>query len=183
VLGCSEKPEDVLDLAECTKRGISYVKRITGGGTVLQTYGVLNYSFTAPDPGHLDIRQTFERGAEFVKAGLAQLGIRSEHRGISDVAVGDRKISGNAQARKWRAILLHGTVLVDINYELVEAVLKHPPKEPDYRGQRSHKDFIITLNDLGITESASVVEESFVVAARQILGDLSAVSRIDDSNI
>ena len=161
VLGCGDKPEVALDIDECERRGIGWVKRVTGGGTVLQTSGVLNYSYTAPAPGCQGIRKTFERGAEFIRSGLAQLGIEAQHCGISDVAVGDRKISGNAQARKWKAVLLHGTVLVDIDYDLVEAVLKYPAKEPDYRRHREHRKFMVTLRDLGVTASAAEIEAAF----------------------
>jgi len=165
VLGCGDKPEVALNLDECKRRGVGWVKRVTGGGTVLQMPGVLNYSYTAPDPGFLDIRRTFEQGAEFIKSGLAQLGIEAQQRGISDVAVGGRKISGNAQARKWRAILLHGTILVDVDYDLVAAVLRHPAKEPDYRRHRCHGEFIVTLRDLGVIASAAEIEAAFARAA------------------
>lgn len=165
VLGCGDKPEEALDLDECGRRGVDHVKRVTGGGTVLQMAGVLNYSYTAPDPGCLDIRRTFEQGTAFVKEALAFLGVDAQPRGISDLAVGNLKISGNAQARKWRAILLHGTILVDIDYDLVEAVLRHPAKEPDYRRRRSHREFMVTLRDLGVTASVAEIEIAFGRAA------------------
>lgn len=165
VLGCADKPEVALNVDECERRGIGWVKRVTGGGTVLQTPGVLNYSYTAPDPGNLDIKKTFEQGARFLGRGLAGLGIEAHCCGISDIAVGDRKISGNAQARKWRSILLHGTVLVDVDFELIEAVLKHPAREPDYRSHRSHRDFLVTLRDLGVAASREEMEVAFARAA------------------
>ena len=166
VLGCGDKPEEALDLGECHKRGIGYVKRVTGGGTVLQTSGVFNYTYTAPDSGCLDTAKTFEQGAELVIRALSQFNISAEKQGISDVAVGNLKISGNAQARKWKAILLHGTLLVDVDTELMNAVLRHPRKEPDYRRRRSHSDFIVTLADLGIRASNAEVEAAFTWAAQ-----------------
>ncbi len=165
VLGCGDKPEKTLNLEECARRGVGWLKRVTGGGTVLQTPGVLNYSYTAPDSGCPDIRRTFEQGAEFIRCGLSQLEVDARHCGISDAAVGDRKVSGNAQARKWRSILLHGTVLVDLDFDLVEAVLKHPAKEPDYRVHRSHREFMVTLRELGLTASAAEIEAAFARAA------------------
>lgn len=170
VLGCADKPETALDLDECARRGVEVIKRITGGGTVLQTPGVLNYSYTAPDPGSLDIHKVFRRGAILVVDALARLGISARHRGISDIAVGERKISGNAQARKWHAILLHGTVLVDIDYDLLEAVLRHPTREPDYRQGRKHSDFIVTLRDLGVEACREDVENAFACAAEGCFG-------------
>jgi lipoate-protein ligase A len=164
VLGCGDKPDLALNLDECRKRGIDWVKRVTGGGTVLQTSGVFNYSYTAPDSGLMDMDRVFRQGADLVVKALAQFGISARQRGISDVAVGNLKISGNAQARKWRAVLLHGTLLVDIDRELMEAVLKHPSKEPDYRDGRSHSEFIVTLNDIGVFAGAAQLEHAFASA-------------------
>jgi lipoate-protein ligase A len=170
VLGCGDKPEIVLNLKECERRGIGWIKRVTGGGTVLQTPGVLNYSYTEPDSGRMDMDRVFRQGADMIINALAQFGISARQRGISDVAVDDLKISGNAQARKWKAVLLHGTLMVNINHELMEAVLRYPPKEPDYRHGRSHSDFIVTLNDLGITPDNALLENAFASAAVEIFG-------------
>lgn len=165
VLGCGDKPEMALDLEECKCRGVGWIKRITGGGTVLQSRGVLNYSYTAPDPGGLDIKKTFEYGARFIISGLAEFGIDACYRGISDAAVGERKISGNAQARKWRSILLHGTVLVDLDFDMLTAVLKHPAREPDYRRGRDHRDFLTTMRNLHVSASQEAIEQAFARCA------------------
>ncbi len=165
VLGCGDKPEKALNLDQCERRGIGWAKRVTGGGTVLQTPEVFNYSYTAPDSGCFDMRLVFEQGAELVVCALARLGVNAQQRGISDVAVGDLKISGNAQARKWKAVLLHGTLLIDTDRELMEAILRHPLREPDYRSGRAHSDFIITLNDLGVVAGEEQVENAFASAA------------------
>lgn len=168
VLGCADKPETALNLHECERRGVGWVKRVTGGGTVLQAPGVFNYSYTAPSHGQMDMRRTFERGTELVVGILAQLGVSAQQRGVSDVAVGDLKISGNAQARKWRSVLLHGTVLVDVDYDLLEAVLRHPHREPDYRQGRSHRDFLTSLRDLGVDASFVDVERAAANAAKRL---------------
>ncbi len=170
VLGCGDKPETALDLQECANRGVGWIKRVTGGGTVLQSRGILNYSYTAPDPGGLDIKRTFEDGARFIIAGLAEFGVDACYRGISDVAIGERKISGNAQARKWRAILLHGTVLVDIDFELLAAVLRHPAREPDYRRGRDHRDFLTTMRNLHVCASHDLIEQTFARCAKVFAG-------------
>jgi lipoate-protein ligase A len=171
VLGCGDKPEKELNLEACSRLGVPYVKRVSGGGTVLQTSGVLNYSYTAPDHGLIDIRQKFVLGAKYVEYALLQLGIQSQQRGTSDIAIGDRKISGNAQARKWHSVLLHGTILVEMDYNLAEAVLSHPSREPAYRQKRSHREFMVTLRDLGVKESRLEIEEIFLRAASIFMED------------
>jgi len=164
VLGCADKPEKCLRLDECRRRGVDWATRVTGGGAVLQTSEVFNYTLTAPDPNRVDIHRIFEWGGAYVIRALSKLGVRAERRGISDVAVDGRKISGSAQARKWKATLLHGTLIVDLDRELLEAVLKQPLKEPDYRAGRSHRDFVTTLADLGNSWSRDEVTQAFIAA-------------------
>ena len=168
VLGYSERPERVADLSMCRRLGIGVIPRVTGGGAVLQTAGVLNYSLTAPAPQTFDLGAVFALGAHLLVGTLASLGVSASARGTSDVAVGDRKISGNAMARRWGGLLLHGTLLCDLDLELVEACLRHPPREPDYRRGRSHRDFLTSLRTLGVVATPGEVEAAFLDAAREL---------------
>lgn len=180
VMGSNERPEKVADVEACTKYGVGLVKRCSGGGTVLQTEGVLNYSLITPAPNNLDLKAGFRQGSEVVCAILAAFGITGVPRGTSDIAVGDRKISGNAQARRWRALLVHGTLLVDFDFELAERLLSHPLREPEYRQRRSHRDFLVTLHALGISADRALIEQVAVDAARQLfrVGKQGASDRI-----
>jgi lipoate-protein ligase A len=65
--------------------------------------------------------------------------------GISDLTVGGRKFSGNAQYRKRTFVLVHGTVLLDFDLALMERYLRLPARQPEYRGNRSHREFVANL--------------------------------------
>jgi lipoate---protein ligase len=65
--------------------------------------------------------------------------------GHTDLALGGRKFSGNAQRRKRRALLFHGTFLWGFDLSLVGRFLKFPSRQPDYREGRSHDDFLTNL--------------------------------------
>jgi lipoate-protein ligase A len=176
VMGSNERAEQVIDSAACTRLGVDVLKRCTGGGTVLQTSGVLNYSLITPAPAHLNLKAAFRQGADLVCAILATFGVSGVAQGTSDVAVGDRKISGNAQARRWRALLVHGTLLVDFDFDLAETVLLHPPREPEYRRGRGQRDFLTTLRELGIKADRRSIEKVAVEAAQQVFGQIKTGS-------
>ncbi|HLI64080.1 MAG TPA: lipoate--protein ligase family protein [Terriglobales bacterium] len=171
VMGSNEHAEQVVDAAACARLGVDVLKRCSGGGAVLQTSGVLNYSLVTPAPDHLNLKAGFRLGTDVICAVLAAFGITGVPQGTSDVAIGDRKISGNAQARRWKAMLVHGTLLVDFDFELAEAVLHHPPREPQYRRGRSHRDFLITLRELGIQADRRSIERVAIQAARHVFGN------------
>ena len=172
VMGSNERPEQVVDAEACARLGLVVLKRSTGGGTVLQTGDVLNYSLTTPAPPSLDPKCGFRPGLDLVCAILEAFGVVGRPEGTSDVAVGDRKISGNAQARRWKAIIVHGTLLVDFDYDLADAVLKHPPREPAYRRRRNHRDFLVTLRSLGVKSDHCAIERAAIEAAHRVFGAL-----------
>jgi lipoate-protein ligase A len=176
VMGSNQHAEQVVDSAACTRLGVDVLKRCTGGGTVLQTSGVLNYSLVTAAPGPLDLKAGFRPGLDVVCAILAAFGVTGVPQGTSDVAVGDRKISGNAQARRWKALLVHGTLLVDFDFDLAEGVLLHPPREPEYRRGRGHRDFLITLRELEIQADRGSIEKEAIEAAQQVFGPVTTCS-------
>lgn len=65
--------------------------------------------------------------------------------GTSDLAAGQRKFSGNAQQRKKRFLLHHGTLLYSLDFIRVARYLRLPPREPEYRAGRSHDQFLCNL--------------------------------------
>ena len=65
--------------------------------------------------------------------------------GHTDLSHDGLKFSGNAQKRKLKAFLFHGTFLLGLDPGMVEQTLRMPSKEPGYRANRSHRDFIVNL--------------------------------------
>jgi lipoate-protein ligase A len=83
-------------------------------------------------------------------AGIAPLRPEARFLGTCDLVLehptaGARKFSGNSLrvGRNW--MLYHGTLLVDMNLELIARLLNHPPREPEYRAGRPHTDFLTNL--------------------------------------
>jgi lipoate-protein ligase A len=166
VAGFSEKVDQAVNVGACRMLGVDVLRRSTGGGSVLQTGGVFNYSFVRPLNRMLDPRRAFRFGTDLIIAVLKSLGLTGRPEGISDVAIGDRKISGNAQAQRRRALIVHGTLLVDFDYDLAGKVLPYPTREPDYRRGRGHREFLISLQELGVNPNS--IEQKAVEAARSV---------------
>lgn len=149
VLGRTSRMADDVDLATCEKDNLPILRRASGGGTVLQGPGCLSYAFVLPLEWHPDlasIRTTNRFVLERIAATLRRWEPTTSFRGISDLAIGDRKISGNAQRRTRNALLLHGTILHGMRVDLVSRYLKHPSRQPDYRSDRPHGTFLRTIN-------------------------------------
>jgi lipoate-protein ligase A len=117
---------------------------------VLQGPGCLNYSLILriDGPG-LDLMTIPAANCQIMNRQCAALekvlGRKVEVKGHTDLAVGNLKFSGNAQRRRRAFLIFHGTFLLGLNLELVEAMLRRPPREPDYRLGRGHREFLTNL--------------------------------------
>jgi lipoate-protein ligase A len=66
--------------------------------------------------------------------------------GHTDLCHNGQKFSGNSQRRRRHFLLFHGTFLLNFDVALVESLLFFPSKQPDYRQDRTHLDFLVNLN-------------------------------------
>ena len=150
VLGRIGREEDDVNAGQAGKDGIDILRRSSGGGTVVQGPGCLNYAFVLNKDKrtHLnDLRASYEWISTHIIASLAGQGIKAGFRPISDIAVieGDKKFSGNAQRRGKTHILHHGTILIDFDLDLISTYLQMPKDVPEYRKMRGHKDFVTNI--------------------------------------
>jgi len=149
VVGYANKIASEVNLEICRKNKIPVLRRCSGGGTVLQGPGCLNYSLVLQIDG-ANALQSITATNQFVmerhrETLSAVLDLPVQCRGLTDLSIGEKKFSGNAQRRKRQALIFHGTFLLDFDLSLVQKFLSMPSKEPDYRLERSHQDFLINL--------------------------------------
>ena len=147
-LGYTNRAEIEANVPACERENVPILRRVSGGGTVLQGPGCLNYALVHPiAPGEtLNVEATNKLVMETQRAAFQQLlGVAVAVAGYTDLATNGLKFSGNAQRRKARHFLFHGTILLDFDLDLVQRLLRPPSKEPDYRARRSHRDFIRNL--------------------------------------
>ncbi|MBU4376361.1 MAG: lipoate--protein ligase family protein [Candidatus Omnitrophica bacterium] len=145
ILGRACKEELEIKKSEARDDGIKIAKRMSGGGTVLQGPGCLNYALVLSfenRPELKDIKKSYQIILERICAALNRIGIKAEFEPISDMATGGRKFSGNAQWRQKRYMLHHGTILYNFPIEKIGRYLKMPPAEPPYRKGKSHSEFL-----------------------------------------
>ena len=146
VLGAGSPSRTDVNRDGCLLHGVPVLRRCSGGGTVLQGPGCLNFTVVldrARRPELDTIANTNEAVLSVIARALAACGMDDvAMKGYSDLTVQGWKFSGNAQRRRKQYVLFHGTVLHSMNLDLVAEVLGAPEKMPDYREGREHLRFI-----------------------------------------
>ena len=149
VLGYTNEAAREVNLAECAAAQIPVYRRTTGGGTIVQMPGCLNYALVMRQESHPDL-STIGGTHRFILARLAAALSRLVPeplvpRGHTDLCVGVRKVAGNAQRRTSHSLLFHGTLLLHANIPEIERLLPFPSAQPGYRMHRPHREFLANL--------------------------------------
>lgn len=157
-LGLSQSPERELVLDAVARDRVGVVRRQSGGGAVVLYRGVLCWEAVSPvaamveAEGEAGIRKSYEFLSRPVITALNRLGLGVHRAGVCDLSLDwrgtKRKVAGTAQLRRRDAVLVHGSLLVDPDLELLSRYLRLPDDQPDYRRGRSHRDFCASVAEI-----------------------------------
>ena len=131
--------------------GIDIVRRPTGGRAVLHDKE-LTYCFVSPIKNGQSIIESYKEISDALILGFKKLGIELNYAGErsknlrycmniscgADVSYMGKKLIGSAQFRSRGYLLQHGSILYDLDFELVEKIFK----------QKVDRDSIITLSEI-----------------------------------
>ncbi|MBL9128943.1 MAG: hypothetical protein JNL97_14940 [Verrucomicrobiales bacterium] len=149
VVGYGNRIATEVNVSACDAAGVPILRRSSGGGTVVLGPGCLAYALVLPidaAPSLASVTGTNRWIMERHRSALeTACGRAVSVRGHTDLTLGELKFSGNAQRRRQRAVLFHGTLLLAMDLERVATWLPLPSVEPDYRRGRGHAAFLINF--------------------------------------
>ncbi|NHJ23575.1 MAG: lipoate--protein ligase family protein [Candidatus Lokiarchaeota archaeon] len=158
-----------MDFAE--ENGFNVVRRITGGGAVFHdnmkeiTYSLICSINFLENLKAFKVIEQFELIEAGIVSALGNYGLTPEKGIIHCPAIflDGKKFSGNAQIRRRNHILQHGTILLEIDAELMYSVLKAPHNVSKSRMVKS-----VYAKCIGVKEKLNDYDEADFLKALKI---------------
>lgn len=170
-MGRFSKKENCLVEHEVRRRGVEVVRRQSGGSCIYTDSNQLVYSvIMCRDHLPQERIQTFPLICSGVVEALRLLGLQAVYKPVNDVLVDGKKISGSAQTRHRGAVMQHGTIIMRLDRESMDAVLI-PLKDRSYAG-------LTSLYEQGAEASWNDVKEALRQGFQKVLG-----CRIEDGEL
>ena len=167
LFGRNQNPWAECDVAHCLEEKVVLLRRLSGGGTVYQDAGNLNYSFFLPRSDH-DPKRILEMLQEMLRGiGVQEVGLRDG----TSVCSGGRKLSGTAFALNGRVAMLHGCILAETDLGRLHVMLsRQPGKTVVGSFVKSNCVPVTSLKELGVRIGCDELVGRLVAAAEKEFG-------------
>lgn len=124
--------------------GIALVRRVTGGGAVYHDFGNLNYTIVGRSA---DLDKDYPEYMRYILQALQSMGVEAELSGRNDILVGGRKVSGYAKRVYKDRLMVHGTLMYDVDLSTLEKVLNPSTEKLSAKGIASVRSRVTNLRE------------------------------------
>ena len=176
-----------VDCDFCARRGIEVGRRITGGGAIYLDQNQLGWELVL-DRSALGISSLAALTREICEAaadGLGRLGIKAAFRPRNDIEVGGRKLGGTGGFFDGSTVFFQGTVLIDIDPNVMFSALKVPFVKHAKHGSTSPASRIVSLRELlgDATPALEALKAALVEGFVARLGIEAGVGELTDDEV
>lgn len=154
ILGLNQSIYAEVNLPYLRAHGILPVRRVSGGGAVYHDLGNVNYTFVGSGAW-------VEEGPSLIAAALRSMGVPADVTGRNDIMVDGRKCSGYAKRYASgggraedgaagcasRRVMVHGTLMYDVDLEALTQALAVPGSKLSAAGVESVRMRVANLHE------------------------------------
>ena len=142
IIGLNQSAYAEVNLPYLREKGIVLARRVTGGGAVYHDLQNLNYTIT----GRIrDLETDYPAYVETMARALRELGVPAELSGRNDILVEGRKCSGYAKRVSKDRLMIHGTLMYDVDIDTLTRVLDTPGSKLSAAGVSSVRSRVANL--------------------------------------
>ena len=144
IIGLNQSAYAEVNLPFLREKGIVLARRVTGGGAVYHDLQNLNYTIT----GRIrDLESDYPAYVETMARALRALGVPAEVSGRNDILVEGRKCSGYAKRISKDRLMIHGTLMYDVDLDTLTQVLATPGSKLSAAGVSSVRSRVANLKE------------------------------------
>ena len=153
-------------------------RRTTGGGAVYQDMGNLCFTFIA-SPQQYDL----ERQMKVIQLACQKFGIETEFSGRNDIITKDGyKFSGNAFSVTASCKIQHGTLMIDLNKEMLSRYLTPSEEKMKAKGVKSVESRVCNLKELNADVTVEAMKEALLEAFAEVYGEYERIGLVEDAD-
>ncbi len=145
IFGRHQVMEDEVNIPYCREHDIATYRRKSGGGCVFADRGNLMLSYITPSTHSEEV---FQEYLDMISDALRALGfhaVKSEH---NDILIDGHKVSGNACYALPTGTIVHGTLLYNVNFSMLQKAITPSREKLEKHGVQSVRQRVVNLMDL-----------------------------------
>lgn len=162
VMGRNQNIYREVDLSFLKEKNILPVRRFTGGGAVYHDLGNLNFTFISSKEN-----KSMDKWMEIILDALNASGIKAKLDGRNDLIVKGKKISGMAWLEDDKKFMIHGTLMVDLDLEMLVKSLTPDMTKFTGKGIKSVRSRVCNLKEINPDLSIKILKENLVLAFKK----------------
>ena len=144
IVGFNQEVNTEVNLDYLKENGIDLVRRVTGGGAVYHDLENLNYTIVGRSE---DLERDYPEYASLLAKALQTLGVPATLSGRNDILVEGRKVSGFAKRVCKNRLMVHGTLMYNVDVDVLTNVLNPSTTKLQSKGIASVRSRVANLCD------------------------------------
>ena len=144
IVGLNQEVNTEVNLDYLKQNDIVLARRVSGGGAVYHDWGNLNYTIVGRSE---DLERDYPEYAGLMMQALRKLGVQAELSGRNDILVEGKKVSGFAKRVSKNRLMVHGTLMYDVNLDVLTQSLNPPTTKLQTKGIASVRSRVTNLRE------------------------------------
>ena len=145
IFGRHQVMQNEVNMDFCRQNNIAMYRRKSGGGCVYADEGNLMISYISPSTRS---EQVFQYYLDAMSECLQNLGYQAVKSTHNDIMIGEHKVSGNACFALPNATIVHGTMLYDVNFEMLQRAITPSKEKLAKHGVESVRQRVMNLRNI-----------------------------------
>ena len=155
IFGRHQVMEAEVNMAYCREHNIAIYRRKSGGGCVYADEGNLMMSLISPSTHSEQVFQSF---LDRIAAVLCDMGYVATKSGHNDIMVDGYKVSGNACYALPTGTIVHGTMLVNVDFEALQQAITPSVEKLAKHGVKSVRQRVANLSQYAVFDTIGTIE-------------------------